>query len=213
MFRLIILFILCLGPFCPDFRDGPVNAPAEAAVNSGEVSPLLTPVPETAGPFNGIGSPFIGAENDNGFCGEGFVEMNNGAGGLGWLSWPLESPAINDNRSFRIGHTGIDINGYVGQSVYAAANGRVVFAGWTSWGFGNLVVLSHGGNWFTFYAHMSSPKETLREIGIDCGADVQRGDLIGYVGQSGAATWPHLHFELRNGDLAYNPLPYLPPLQ
>lgn len=192
----IILYIIC-GWFGRCLLPQPPAPVAEVAAAPSADSPTS---------FSGIGNPFVGiTDKDTGYCGDDL----SGSGWSGSLLWPVEG-AVNDGRGFRVGHTALDINGYTGQPVLAASAGRVVFYGWSSWGFGNLVVLSHGGGWMTFYAHLTSPPEVMEQrVGIGCGAEVMAGQLIGYVGQSGAATWPHLHFELRNGRTAYDPAVYL----
>jgi murein DD-endopeptidase MepM/ murein hydrolase activator NlpD len=92
------------------------------------------------------------------------------------------------------GHMGTDYAAPVGTPVHAAGEGRVSFAG-VRGGYGNAVVLSHTNNISTLYGHMS---RFARNIHI--GSHVQQGDLIGYVGMTGLATGPHLHYEyLRNG--------------
>lgn len=90
-------------------------------------------------------------------------------------------------------HTGIDISASYGTPVRASASGRVIFAGWYG-GYGNMVILDHGGNISTVYGHLS-------RIVVKIGEEVAEGDVIGYVGSTGLSTGPHLHFEVRiNGD-------------
>lgn len=98
-------------------------------------------------------------------------------------------------------HTGIDIGASSGSDIYAANSGTVVVAGWSQKGYGNYVVIDHGGGKSTLYAHMKSIKTTK-------GATVAKGEVIGYVGTTGYSTGPHLHFEiLINGDHT-NPMNY-----
>lgn len=146
-----------------------------------------------------LGTPWISVtELDTGYC-----PVVSGSGWTGGLNWPVRGRTINENRGFRLGHSGIDINSPLGSPVYAAQSGVVVWAGWSTWGFGNLVVIDHGGTWHTYYAHMS-------EVHVYCGQSVGAGTTIGASGQTGAATWPHLHFEVRNQGFSYNPMNYLP---
>jgi murein DD-endopeptidase MepM/ murein hydrolase activator NlpD len=146
-----------------------------------------------------LGTPWISVtELDTGFC-----PVVSGSGWSGGLSWPVSGRTINENRGFRLGHSGIDINAPLGSPVFAAQSGVVVWAGWSTWGFGNLIVLAHGGTWHTYYAHLS-------EVNVACGQSVGAGTTIGATGQTGAATWPHLHFEVRNQGFSYNPANYLP---
>jgi murein DD-endopeptidase MepM/ murein hydrolase activator NlpD len=92
------------------------------------------------------------------------------------------------------GHMGTDYAAPVGTPVHAAGEGRVSFAG-VRGGYGNAVVLSHTSNISTLYGHMSRFARN-----IHMGSHVQQGDVIGYVGMTGLATGPHLHYEyLRNG--------------
>lgn len=123
----------------------------------------------------------------------------------GWddgLAWPL----LGEITSFfgpREGefHHGLDIAGDPGDPVRAAQDGEVVFAGWLGV-YGRTVMLDHGSGNKTLYGH-------LREVLVGVGDFVEKGEIIARVGSSGRTTGPHLHFELRQGDRAVNPLPYL----
>ena len=99
-------------------------------------------------------------------------------------------------------HTGLDFPASYGASVFAAASGRVVFAGWNSGGYGYLVKIRHRHRVRTMYAHLS-------RIRVHRGQSVRVGALVGNVGASGHATGPHLHFEVRLRGAAVNPLPAL----
>jgi murein DD-endopeptidase MepM/ murein hydrolase activator NlpD len=175
--------------------------------NTGETAPPrpnFTDYPQPVGdPPPGavfpLGTPWISVtELDTGFC-----PVVPGFGWTGGLSWPVSGRTINENRGFRLGHSGMDINSPLGSSVFAAQSGIVVWAGWSTWGFGNLVVIAHGGTWHTYYAHLS-------EVYVTCGQSVGAGTTIAASGQTGAATWPHVHFEVRNQGFSYNPENYLP---
>jgi murein DD-endopeptidase MepM/ murein hydrolase activator NlpD len=96
-------------------------------------------------------------------------------------------------------HSGVDLVAPAGTPVHAARSGRVVSAGWDSGGYGNLVVVDDGASVTTWYAHLSS-------IAVRAGALVGSGAPIGRVGSTGHATGPHLHFELRVGGAATDPL-------
>ncbi len=97
-------------------------------------------------------------------------------------------------------HKGVDYAAARGTQITATGDGKVSFVG-TKGGYGRTVVLSHGGKYTTLYAHMSGYKKGLR-----AGKRVQQGDVIGYVGQSGLATGPHLHYEFRINGVHRNPL-------
>ncbi|MEM9519445.1 MAG: peptidoglycan DD-metalloendopeptidase family protein [Actinomycetota bacterium] len=94
-------------------------------------------------------------------------------------------------------HKGIDLDGDMGDPIVAAADGIVLSAGWRS-GYGNTVVLSHGGGYTTLYAHQT-------DVNVAAGATVAGGDLIGWVGSTGWSTGPHLHFEVRVDGVAIDP--------
>lgn len=125
-----------------------------------------------------------------------------GTSGKGFI-WPLNG-AVTSYYGPRWGrmHTGIDIDGYSGQPIVAAKEGVVVLASYYS-GYGNAVILDHGGGFGTLYAHMSS-------IGASNGQRVQQGDIVGYVGCTGSCTGDHLHFEVRVNGSPTDPMPYLP---
>ncbi|MET3901192.1 murein DD-endopeptidase MepM/ murein hydrolase activator NlpD [Devosia sp. UYZn731] len=93
-------------------------------------------------------------------------------------------------------HTGVDLAAKSGTPIYAAGDGVVEYHGWES-GYGNKIEIKHVNGFETAYAHMSR-----YEPGIDVGTRVRQGQLIGYVGETGYATGPHLHFEMKiNGNL------------
>ena len=96
-------------------------------------------------------------------------------------------------------HQGVDYGAPSGTPVRATANGVVAFAG-RQGGYGNVVVLRHGGVNSTLYGHLSRFAK-----GVTAGARVRQGETIGYVGQTGWATGPHLHYEFRVGDAPRNP--------
>jgi murein DD-endopeptidase MepM/ murein hydrolase activator NlpD len=83
----------------------------------------------------------------------------------------------------------------------AGAKGTVTFVGWQH-GYGQLVVIDHGGGLTTRYGHLS-------EIDVALGQEVGRGEFIGRVGSTGRSTGPHLHYEIRIGDEPVDPLQYL----
>ncbi len=114
----------------------------------------------------------------------------NVTSGFGWRTHPI----FNTKRL----HAGIDIPAPAGQNIYAAADGTVIKAG-PYGGYGNAVVIDHGEGMTTVYAHQS-------RLATKLGQKVVAGDLIGYVGTTGFSTGPHLHFEIRLGGEAVDPL-------
>jgi murein DD-endopeptidase MepM/ murein hydrolase activator NlpD len=117
------------------------------------------------------------------------------------LIWPV-SGVLTSGYGPRGGqmHVGIDIAAPAGTAVRAAAAGRVVIAGWMG-GYGNVIVIDHGGGLATAYAHLSS-------IWVG-GGTVSQGQSIGGVGSTGNSTGNHLHFEVRVNGNAVDPLAYL----
>jgi murein DD-endopeptidase MepM/ murein hydrolase activator NlpD len=119
------------------------------------------------------------------------------------LIWPLRGP-ITSGFGYRWGrmHQGIDIAAPSGTPIHAAKGGTVIFAGWMS-GYGNYTCISHGGGFSTCYGHQSS-------IAVSDGQQVGQGQVIGYEGNTGHSTGPHLHFETRVNGTAQDPMRYLP---
>jgi murein DD-endopeptidase MepM/ murein hydrolase activator NlpD len=98
-------------------------------------------------------------------------------------------------------HSGQDIEAPWGAPVIAGASGKVIFVGWQN-GYGQLVVVDHGGGLTTRYGHLS-------QIDVELDQVVSRGELLGKVGSTGRSTGPHLHYEVRINDEPVDPLPYL----
>ena len=98
-------------------------------------------------------------------------------------------------------HTGIDIVGYPGTPVKATADGKVIYAGNHS-GYGKVVVIRHGFGYSTLYGH-------LKKIEVRAGQKVKRGQIIGYLGNTGRSTGPHLHYEVRRYGRYLNPSRYI----
>ena len=122
--------------------------------------------------------------------------------GTGVLGWPVSGPVVSGfgMRSGRM-HEGIDITCPSGTPVRAAAAGTVIHAGWLG-GYGNLVVVDHGGGLSSAYAHNSSYASSV-------GQSVAAGQVISYAGSTGDSSGPHVHFEVRVGGGAVDPLGYL----
>ncbi len=135
-----------------------------------------------------------------GFCGK----VVDGPIGTGSFVWPTPGHWISGYNYDPVVHPAIDIGGAIGNAIYAADTGVVVYAGWNNWGYGNVVVIDHGNGWQTLYAHQSA-------INVGCGQAVYQGQVIGAMGATGNASGPHLHFEMMNDKFGkVNPTDYLP---
>ena len=131
--------------------------------------------------------------------------LNNGIKAIkGFLIWPVKGELTSrfGNRSGRH-HDGIDIGARKGTSVVAAAEGKVMFAGWGPTGYGLMIIIKHKNDLTTVYAHNSHIHVYKNQI-------VKQGQRIASVGSTGRSTGPHLHFEVRNDSHPINPLNYLP---
>jgi murein DD-endopeptidase MepM/ murein hydrolase activator NlpD len=124
--------------------------------------------------------------------------------------WPVEGEST-DSFGFRGNpfgggssefHPGQDIAAPRGTPVLAPADGTVVQAGWQN-GYGQTIVIDHGNGLTTRYGHLS-------KLEVTAGQEIKRGDELGQVGSTGRSTGPHLHYEVRIGDLPVSPLHYLP---
>ena len=117
---------------------------------------------------------------------------------------PVQGRIISGFGSKKSGlrNDGINISASRGTSVKAADNGVVVYAGNALKGSGNLILVRHANNWMTAYAH-------LDRMSVTKGQTVKRGSVIGKVGSTGSVSKPQLHFEVRKGTSAVNPVKYL----
>jgi len=119
----------------------------------------------------------------------------------GFISKRMESVISNiDNL-----HGGIDIVALEGTPIRATSSGVVVFSGWT-YEMGNLIIIYHGDDYITHYGH--NQQNIISRLDI-----VKKGDIIGYVGNTGISSGPHLHFEIWKGDKSIDPLIYFPEYQ
>jgi murein DD-endopeptidase MepM/ murein hydrolase activator NlpD len=129
-----------------------------------------------------------------------------GAPSSSGLIWPVSGPVVSPFGYRCLGgicrlHEGIDIGVGYGTPIHAAAAGTVIVAGWED-GYGNILVVDHGGGLATAYAHQSG-------FAVGAGAHVSQGQVIGFVGCTGRCFGPHLHFEVRVNGQAVDPLGYL----
>ncbi len=127
----------------------------------------------------------------------------------GQFMWPSNTTLVTSPYGYRIHpvtrkqrfHSGIDIGAPYGSSIYAANSGTVVVSGYNSGGYGNYVVISHGGGFSTLYAHCSS-------LLVSAGQQVTKGQVIAKCGSTGMSTGPHIHFEIQQGGKTTNPMAY-----
>ena len=130
------------------------------------------------------------------------------SGGSGAMIWPIAGP-ITSEFGWRVHpisgtqkfHSGLDIGGDYGMPIAAAQSGTVEYAGWIS-GYGNTVILNHGGGITTLYGHNES-------LAVGVGQTVSQGETIAYCGSTGNSTGPHCHFEVRQGGEPVSPYSYL----
>jgi lipoprotein NlpD len=116
------------------------------------------------------------------------------------LSWPAKGKV---SAEFSETTKGIDIAGKVGEPVLASSDGKVVYAGNSLRGYGNLVIIKlDGKNLVTSYAH-------LEDIILTKGTSVKQGDVVGYVGSTGKVTEPQLNFGIREGKVAKDPAKFV----
>jgi murein DD-endopeptidase MepM/ murein hydrolase activator NlpD len=135
----------------------------------------------------------------------GIVGPQSAPGALAWpVSGTITSPFGYRQNPFGGGmefHQGLDIAAPMGTTVQAASGGTVISAGWYG-GYGNYILIDHGGGMATGYGHLS-------QIFVSAGQPVQKGQAIGAVGSTGMSTGPHLHFEVRIAGKPTDPAAYL----
>ena len=112
--------------------------------------------------------------------------------------WPTTGPHTLSGNNFGPTHLGIDITATLNMPVIASGAGVVVFAGFSQYGYGNVVQIDHGDGFSTVYAHLNGFNVTQCQT-------VQAGQIIGYAGTTGNSTGVHLHFEVREGGNSVNP--------
>ncbi len=144
-------------------------------------------------------NPAIAATYGPGHCGT----IYQGSVGVGVFLWPTTERWISGNDySPGANHPAIDIAGNAGNQVWASDNGVIVYAGWSNYGYGNLIVIDHGNGWQTLYAHMNS-------INVGCGQSVGQRQVIGGLGNTGNSSGAHLHFEIIYLGTKVNPWNFL----
>ncbi|MCJ7566181.1 MAG: M23 family metallopeptidase [Anaerolineales bacterium] len=144
------------------------------------------------------GQAGVGAAYGPGGC----TGTYTGVVGTGGFIWPASNHYISGN-DYWSGHLAIDIAAGMGAGLWAADGGVVVFAGWSTVGYGNMVMIDHGNGWQTVYGHLS-------QVDVVCGQSLSQGQNIGLAGSTGNSTGPHLHFETRFQDGFVNPWYVLP---
>ncbi len=112
--------------------------------------------------------------------------------------WPTDGPHTLSGNDYSSSHLGIDITATLNMPVLASGGGVVVFAGWSQYGYGNVIQIDHGDGFSTVYAHLNGFNVTQCQV-------VQAGEVIGFAGTTGNSTGVHLHFEVREGGVNVNP--------
>ncbi len=159
-------------------------------------------IPGGSRPIKDWGPPAITRSNPasaayygSGHCGS----IYEGAIGTYTFVWPTPSRQISGYHFDPVVHPALDIGGSEGNAIYASDNGVIVYAGWSDWGYGYLIVIDHGTGWQTAYAHLSA-------VGVSCGQSVYQGTMIGALGNTGNSSGAHLHFEMVFNGVKVNPL-------
>ncbi|MEN9563168.1 MAG: hypothetical protein RIR73_1412 [Chloroflexota bacterium] len=130
--------------------------------------------------------------------------ISGGAVGYGSFIYPTNKHYLSGfDWSPQTNHNGLDFAGNTGEAVYASDAGVIVYAGWNDYGYGNMIMIDHGNNFQSLYAHLSA-------LNVGCGQSVGQGEVIGAVGSTGRSSGSHLHFEIMAG-VKVNPWDFLPP--
>jgi len=131
--------------------------------------------------------------------------ISGGAVGFGTFVWPTNDHYLSGfDYTPAANHWGIDLAGNEGEGVYATDAGVIVYAGWNNYGYGNMILIDHGGGFQSLYAHLSG-------LNVGCGQSVGQGDVIGAIGTTGNSSGSHLHFEIMTSSYKINPFDVLPP--
>ena len=156
---------------------------------------LPSPTPTDAAPK---GAPAVSTEADRATSAAGATAEPDLPAGR-WI-WPVQGRI---SQAFFPSHRAIDVVADHGTQVRSADAGRVVYARWETSGYGYLVIVDHGDGYRSYYGH-------LYGFYVDVGQRVERGDLLGQLGNTGDSTGPHLHFEIRYRGTHLDPLHVLP---
>jgi septal ring factor EnvC (AmiA/AmiB activator) len=172
---------------------------AAAAKAAAAKAAAAKPAPPTA-----RSRPAPPIESAPGVSGTGFASLR------GRLAWPADGRVVGEygaqvhprfgTKTFR---NGIDIDVAEGTSITAVASGQVLYTGWFR-GYGNLIIVDHGGEYYTLYAHASN-------IRVAEGDEIKQGQAIGTVGDTGSLQGPRLYFEVRHGGRPQDPAQWLRP--
>jgi murein DD-endopeptidase MepM/ murein hydrolase activator NlpD len=187
----------------------PAASPAPAATNgqTDQVATDIAPVPPAAKPAaadTATTAQQLPATTDGGNQAAASDQIASADAGISGMRWPVRGKIISNFGAKPNGlkNEGINIAVPEGTSIRAADDGVVAYAGNELKGYGNLILIRHAGGYVTAYAH-------AKELFVKRGDTVKRGDVIAKAGQTGSVTSPQLHFEVRKGATALDPLKYL----
>lgn len=153
-------------------------------------------------PLVNIKNVTAGSAIGTGACGK---LLDVSAYSTGSFSWPTNQTEITGyDWSPETNHNGIDIGGKSNDPIFASDSGIVVYAGWSSVGYGNLIIIDHGNGFTTLYGHLLEGT-----IMVECGQSVSKYYQIAGMGSTGNSSGTHLHFEIRNNGHPVNPKDYL----
>lgn len=142
--------------------------------------------------------------SNNNSGGGGNADISNGEGFLRPTGGPITDPfgpRTNPVTGQAGMHNGVDFGDPIGTPIRATKSGVVTYAGWIS-GYGNTVIIDHGGGVTSLYGHAES-------LNVSVGQEVARGETVAFVGSTGQSTGPHLHFEIRFNNVPHNPMDYV----
>jgi murein DD-endopeptidase MepM/ murein hydrolase activator NlpD len=186
----VVVLALSAGPGCASYQSSTEGYQGSGEMIASDEEPIQG-APTTRTP------PTITMRGERQVVGGQTVTLN--------FDWPVDEARLS--RGFLLGlkrpHWGLDLAAKRGTPILASEAGIVIYTGKGFRGYGNLIVIEHGEDWATLYAH-------LDKISVEEGAHVERGQKIGAMGRTGRASGVHLHFEIRNNRQPVNPLAYLP---